>query len=467
MNKPASLNVQTALPICQVIKGETIRGSDVEFQGLGGLRFAIPKLDMDSLVWSRQAPGPAFDTKLSEIVDLLVELGSEIRADRKGYLAEALDYMVLSSPLDRGIVERSYAHLPSLFDRNHMLDLAEGEIGDLALLDGWREVKNRSGGIARIRAFPPRLVHILAGNAPGVGAITIIRGAFSKGVHLMKLPSNDLFTTTAILRILADIAPGHPVTRSFSAVYWRGGDAEVEGMLFRPQFFDKLVAWGGESAIRSAKNYIGPGFELVSFDPKNSISFIGREVFQSPEALREVAAAAATDATLYNQSACVASRFQYIEGSVEDVDRYCEILQQEMGVERATCSVFGPKVSAELREEIDSLRGLEPMFRVWGSYDGKGLVIRSDEPVDFYPDGKIVNVVRVKSLVEATKYANVATQTVGVYPSSRKAEIRDLLASAGTQRVVALGKAMGGMPGLSHDGFFPLHRFVRWVNDEG
>ena len=22
-----------------------------------------------------------------------------------------------------------------------------------------------------------------------------------------------------------------------------------------------------------------------------------------------------------------------------------------------------------------------------------------------------------------------------------------------------------GMPGLSHDGFFPLHRFVRWVND--
>ena len=31
----------------------------------------------------------------------------------------------------------------------------------------------------------------------------------------------------------------------------RGGDAKVEGLLFRPQFFDKLVAWGGDAAIRS------------------------------------------------------------------------------------------------------------------------------------------------------------------------------------------------------------------------
>jgi len=26
---------------------------------------------------------------------------------------------------------------------------------------------------------------------------------------------------------------------------------------------------------------------------------------------------------------------------------------------------------------------------------------------------------------------------------------------------------MGLPAGMSHDGFFPLHRMVRWVNDEG
>ncbi|HSV35547.1 MAG TPA: acyl-CoA reductase, partial [Ramlibacter sp.] len=63
--------------------------------------------------------------------------------------------------------------------------------------------------------------------------------------------------------------------------------------------------------------------------------------------------------------------------------------------------------------------------------------------------------------------ANVATQTVGVYPPSRKAGLRNALAAAGVQRVVALGQAVMFETGLSHDGFYPLQRFVRWVNDEG
>jgi len=53
-----------------------------------------------------------------------------------------------------------------------------------------------------------------------------------------------------------------------------------------------------------------------------------------------------------------------------------------------------------------------------------------------------------------------------MYPASRKAEYRDRLCSAGAQRVVTLGKALGGIPGTAHDGFFPLHRMMRWVNDE-
>ena len=93
-------------------------------------------------------------------------------------------------------------------------------------------------------------------------------------------------------------------------------------------------------------------------------------------------------------------------------------------------------------------------------------MIRSEQPVDFYPDRKVVNVVPVASLRDAVQYANVATQTVGVYPAARKAEVRDALVSAGVQRVVTLGKALGPGPGLPHDGFYPLHRFVRWVNDE-
>jgi hypothetical protein len=33
--------------------------------------------------------------------------------------------------------------------------------------------------------------------------------------------------------------------------------------------------------------------------------------------------------------------------------------------------------------------------------------------------------------------------------------------------VITLGGAASMVPGMSHDGFFPLHRMTRWVNDEG
>jgi len=465
---PATIEIELTppvtgpVPVCHVLKGDVVFGTEQDYG-----RFATPRLDLDALVWSRRNPGPAFDTPLSEIMDVLVALGERLTRDPDGQLARALDFSVRTSPLPRSVLERSYASLGRIFNRASMEFQVRQELGGADVLDGWREVQGSpSGRSHRIRAFPPRLIHVIAGNAPGVAALTVLRGALTKGVHLIKLPSNDLFTATAILRALSAVAPGHPVARSFSAAYWRGGDTKVEGLLCRPQFFDKLVAWGGDSTIRSARQYIGPGFELVAFDPKTSISLIGREAFASEAVLAEVADRAAADATIMNQQACASSRIQYVEGTVQQVDRYCALLQARLGVERETTSACGSPLAGDLRDEIDGLRGMEPHYRVWGGYEGRGLVIRSEEPVDFHPDGRVVNVVPVASLQEAVSRANVATQTVGVYPPERKAELRNALAAAGAQRVVSLGQAVAFETGLSHDGFYPLQRFVRWVNDE-
>jgi hypothetical protein len=34
------------------------------------------------------------------------------------------------------------------------------------------------------------------------------------------------------------------------------------------------------------------------------------------------------------------------------------------------------------------------------------------------------------------------------------------------QRIVPLGEVLDAIPGLPHDGFYPLHRFVRWLVDD-
>ncbi len=459
------MSTVVATSVCHIVKGDTVKGDALSY-GSGEGSFTTPALDLNTLVWQRRDPVPALDVPVAEIVDLLVALGDAVEADRSGFLREACDLMERTSPLDPGVTRRSYEDLRHLFTRDRIEAILAGQIGNPALLDGWVDVPTTHGKAARIRAFPPRMVHILAGNVPGVAAISIINGALSKGVHLFKLPSNDLHSATAMLRVLSEIAPDHPVARSFSAVYWRGGDAEIESRLFSPVFFDKLAAWGGESSLRSAKNYIGPGFELISFDPKTSISMIGREVFAAGVDLEAVADLAAQDATPWNQTACVSSRFQYIEATPDQADRFAEALARRMAIERRITSVCGPRVPSALREEIEVLRDMGPDFGVFGSFDGKGLVIRSDAPVDFHPDGKIVNLVTVPSLDEAVRHCTVATQTVGVWPPERKAGLRDALASAGAQRIVTLGAAADGSAGLPHDGFIPLHRFMRWINDE-
>ncbi len=463
MNAPV---LKSPTPAPHVIKGEIIHGTELEY-GPAHKRFATPALDFDALVWSRAEPPPAADTPLAEIIDILVETGDRLTRDPDGSLAEALEHSVATNPLPRDLLERSYANLGRMFDRATLEYQVELELGGADVVDGWREVTTPSGATARIRAFPPRLIHIIAGNAPGVAGGSVIRGALTKGVHLFKLPSNDLFTATAIMRALSATAPGHPLARSFSAAYWRGGDDAVESALFRPQFFDKIIAWGGESTIRSAIKHIGPGFELVSFDPKSSISMLGREIFENEETLADAVERAASDATVMNQQACASSRFQFVEGEIEQIDRYCELLQKALGKERPTASKQGPKVDDDIREEINGLRGLDPFYAVWGEPDGNGTVIRSEDPVDFHPDGKVVNVVAVEKLEDALSNVTVATQSVGVYPSARKTGLRDALAAHGAQRVATLGEVVPVQMGLPHDGFNPLQRFVRWVTEEG
>jgi hypothetical protein len=137
-----------------------------------------------------------------------------------------------------------------------------------------------------------------------------------------------------------------------------------------------------------------------------------------------------------------------------------------LGVDRQVASAVAPPLPGEMRDEIEVLQSMGGSYRVWGGFDGKGLVIRSDEPVEFHPTNKTANVVQVDSLDDAIKYVNVATQTVGVYPFHRKTELRDRLSTSGAQHIVRLGGALKHAAGNPHDGMYPLQRFVHWMSDD-
>src|SRR3546814_8581582 len=112
---------------------------------------------------------------------------------------------------------------------------------------------------------------------------------------------------------------------------------------------------------------------------------------------------------------------------------FSEKLQRRIA-ERAAASGDIRPLAMDLREQIEALMMIDDEFRVWGKTDGRGLVVRSEEPVDFHPINKTANVVRVDSLDDAVKWVNVATQTIGFYPFARMPDYPDRLTSGGAQR---------------------------------
>ena len=445
--------------VSHIVRGRVLEDCAVEHPSSGLL---TPALDLDELTWPRDERFPAADLSLDEVLDFLEATGNALDLEKNKYLQEAADLLGHVNPLGKNTIFAQMASLNGLFDRDSLRFAYEEALGRYG--DGWHEVHPPKGDLYLRSWFPTRTVHVMAGNLPQGSITGLLQVALTRGVALFKLPSNDPFTAVAVLRTMAELDPEHPLVQSFSAVYWQGGDEDVESVLFRPQFFDKLIAWGGESSIRSAMKYVGPGLELVSFDPKTAISILGPETFENSQATRRAAALAAED--VHYQAACSSSRHQYVQGTLEEVDSYCEALLEALHEFHERWQGHCVPTPREIVDEVDALRNLEPAFKVWGRYDGTGLVVRSDQPVGFYPEARTVNVVRIGALLDALQYVNVATQTVGIFPPERKAELRDFLASKGADKICNLGgtaAAITNVLGRPHDGMIVLHRFVRWI----
>ncbi len=404
---------------------------------------------------------------VKEIIDFLVEAGKALDYDRNPLMQEACQFTKPFSGLTPTIIEACYRQVKDIFNEQFMTAMVENEIGS-RFLDGWVEVPVPGGGRAEVRAYGAKALHIIAGNVPLVGAISIIRGALVKSDNIIKLPSNDPLTTTAILTALSDHDRTHPVIKHVSAVYWKGGNRDIERQLINPHHLEKIIAWGGHNSIKHIKGLVGPGIDVITLDPKFSISIIGEEAFATETRMKHAAFLAAIDSSAYNQEACVTSRSHFVRTTPEKAAKYSSYLYHFMQEQDPAISTRPKSFPASLKENIDSLRYLTEFYDVVGGENGEGAVVTSltGEPVDFFPSCKTVNVVPISGYSEAIDSVSIATQTVGIYPESLKARLMDQLVAKGVQRFVSLGQAANGLVGVPHDAIEPMRRACKWIVNE-
>jgi hypothetical protein len=449
--------VAEPLSVTHVVRGRAVSAAPTA-RPTG--RLLVPDLDLDDLVWSRDAGLPAEELSIDDVYDFLAAAGDVIRSGASPHLDEAVDSLARLRGCDRSVVEEDVRNMSTLFRRELLRLEVERNLGPDPY--GWQELDGYEGERFAVRAAPARLLHIMAGNGVKNAAVAVIRTALSRGVGLLKLPSNDPFTAPALLQVLADLDPHHPIVQSLSTVYWRGGDEDVESVLIRPQYFEKIVAWGGQATMENIVRYLGPGLDLVAFDPKTSISVVGGLTGATPETLKTIADRSAED--VRTQEGCANARHQFVEGTAAEVDAYCRALVEAL--RRQSHRNVGP-TPAEIVDQAEGLRGLEPDYAVYGAYDGNGLVVRSEQPVDFYPENRTVNVVRVNNAAESVRHVGSETQTCGIHPPALKIALRDALTTAGVDRLCDLGQANPVRTadfGAPHDGFWALRRLVRWVS---
>ncbi|MCY1403282.1 Long-chain acyl-protein thioester reductase [compost metagenome] len=271
------------------------------------------------------------------------------------------------------------------------------------------------------------------------------------------------------------MAPDHPLTRHLTVAYWKGGDQALEQRLYQPQNLEKIVAWGGFASIKHVTQYIQPGLELISLDPKRSASIIGKDTFESEESMREAAVRLASDIGAINQKGCVCARTIYVQSGTDEegLERLNTFGQYVYAAMLGLPNVLSTKPKSydqRLKAEVDALRLDDEWYKVIGGKDGEGAIICSQIPeaVSFSTmlDDRTANLVPVDSLDEMMAAVDSYTQTVGVYPESVKDELKDVLPLYGAQRIVSLGYAAAMKFAAPQDSIEPMRRMGKWISNQ-
>jgi len=471
----------SAFRVPLLLRGQIIDEATVEFGGRrGGVGFSAPDASQHLNDLTLSAPSKMADLyaiTLEEIFDFLARLGERLHPADNKHLQESYELSRVTSGLSDSILRHHYDSIPNYFRKDVVRDLAERLVG-IDYLEGWVEQPQtiqRNTRLA-IRAVGARAVHIIAGNVPVVGVTTVIRNAVTRSDAIIKTPSNDPLTTAAVVRTMIDMEPDHPVTRHVSVAYWKGGDTAVEQHLYDPRRIEKIVAWGGFAGIKHLTQYLQPGLDLITLDPKHSATIIGPEAFADDATLDGVAKRLALDVGVLNQEGCVNARVVYVQSGTDAA-----------GLERA--NALGQRLFAalqglpdhlstphkafdpELKAELDALAFVADEFKLYGGRRNEGAVIvsQSDAAVDFARmlACRVANIVPIDDIETAVRSVNAYTQTIGIFPESLKVSLRDRLAFQGAQRLVSLGGAATLMQTPQpQDGIEPLRRSVKWITDE-
>jgi Acyl-CoA reductase (LuxC) len=275
IEKKAASDAAAAVSAPFFARGALIEGNDAVHRSRDlGVNFATPKINLDRIVHPRTEVPPLLNVPLAEIIDFLVETGQRIVDPNNAFVQDCVERMCSTHILPRGVLENQIKGAAAYLDKRLLNTVVEQNFPDPKALDEWVPHQDYTGRRSFVRAFAPRLVHVLPGNSPGVAVKSIAQGAMVKAINLFKMSSSDPFTTVAILRTMADIDPSHAIVDVGSVLARRrrfGGTGAVPPAIFRQ---DRRL--GRRRCDQQCHQVFGAGFS-ARFIRSENVDFHGRQ----------------------------------------------------------------------------------------------------------------------------------------------------------------------------------------------
>jgi hypothetical protein len=354
--------------------------------------------------------------------------------------------------------------------RNLELLLAE-EFGDPLFLDEFRP-RPQIKGLSKAYG-PPLTTHVFSGNVPGLPALSLVSALLVKSASLGKAASEEPFFPVLFARSLSEVDP--KLASCIAILRWKGGDEELERVAFGSS--DAVIVYGSEEAVAGVQNRVPRSTRFIGYGHKLSFGVIGRQ-YLTRDRVKETAARAASDTSVYDQQGCLSPHLFYVEEGAEATPaEFSKLLAVEM--EAFNQKIPRGQTSPAESAKIHQLRGTYELKE----FAGEDVAVHTSNPgtdwtVIYESDPTFVpsclnRTIRVKPIEDISEVAGLVEpmssylQTVGAALSPERLLIlADALGRLGMDRICPLGKMPDPSIGWHHDGRFNLLDLVRWTDIE-
>ena len=380
---------------------------------------------------------------------------------------------------------------PKIIEKTHfspeMIELAMDELGEIfnaknlqQKMDAeWRSVPRTHGfkheiGSTKLLKWQPlgSVLHVLSGNVFLVGPGSMIEGLLTGNVTLLKMSSDEQDFMPVFMESLIECEKelgytDHVVSSSIALLDYRSSQKDIIATI--KKHVDGIVIWGGEQAVQGYRNDVPARTRIVVFGPKLSLAFISKNAVKEkgPE---QIAAALATDISVWDQNACTAPQVCFVE-SKEAAQAVFNCMQNAMKKMQAEipAGVLNENQAAEIQKlrsvyEMASFRSGTRLLKSKEKLNYTIILDEFNDKLEPSPLHRTIRITPVKSpeeVFEKVNHFRSYVQTVGLADSPKDfIKYSTKFGKLGVLRITPLGKMNGGEIDDPHDGAYDLPQLM-------